>query len=111
MPRAVILPNGMERKMALFDVFSDDLDEEVMSLTSAMLSYVSDDSVVGVLQNGGGAGGEENQNAVPSLSVTDMDGVNLLVKRSTDNMVVAFCKEGEEGKPPSHDVIMTSSFR
>ena len=69
------------------------LDVEAAAIAHTLLSHTKKDSVVGVLQDevGGADGGVEQ---VPSVSVTELYGVDLLANKSK-NLVVVFCKEGE----------------
>ena len=87
-----MLQNGMEKNVVVLDVGTEDLEMEVGNIIHALLPYTREEDVVGVLQDDevGGA-----SNKLPSISLTNMYGVDLIVNTTKNNLVVSFCKKGE----------------
>lgn len=88
---------GIEKNPVSFEVTTDRMELEAQELADALLSFTREDNVVvQVLQNEDRAKGKDD---VPTISVTDLSGIDLLIDRTKHNVVVAFCKKGEQRCP------------
>ena len=89
-PQVAVLPNGMKKNLVTFGIETDDLQSEIQATIQSLLSFVKDDYL---MEDGGS---HEGDSQIPTLSSTDLQGIDLLVNNEEIDIIISFCKEGED---------------
>ena len=92
LPQVALLPNGLEKNLISFEIETDNFLLEAENIVWDIIQSNKEDNVMGVLQDGPIL--DEDGNDVPTLSVTDISGLDLVLKTMKTNFVVSFCKKG-----------------
>lgn len=87
-PQVVIMPNGMESKLASFEMKSTVVEREAREIADQMVQFTRGDNVLEALQ------GVKGKESIPSISITDVGGIDLLLSRTEHNLMVGFCRKG-----------------
>ena len=85
LPRIIFLPNGREEKLAVWELETDRLEVELDELFGTLTTINQEEEVMEALHG-------KKDGSVPSLSLTDLAGVDLVMKKHS--LVAAFCKKG-----------------
>lgn len=91
----VVLPKGIEKNMIPLELGSpEDMKTEAFYLSDTLISIAMDHNIFEALRNQLVGVEAEATEAVPTLSVTDLSGIKILVSNTNFDLIVSFCKKG-----------------